>query len=202
MFLTLHGQTSQEFQPLKTGFIQRKQDFNAAWGELSPSLAINGIFYSRYSELGVNPLDPTSPYTFSEQMIDNNYKRASIDVRIPIFAQFTNRNRINQAKIQVLDSRLALNQEFKDLREEIQRASMEAQNAQAKLIASDEAVKSAEEDYNMVVEQFQAGLVTSVDVKISSSQFVQAKANQTQARYELLLRSKILDFYQGKEIRL
>ena len=175
-----------------------------ARGATMPSLTMNGVLYSRYSELGVNPLDPNGMYPYTDQLNDNRYMRADINLNIPIFMKYSNGNQrmISQAKIAALDSKLLLEQEKKTMREEIQRASSQAFTAQARLDAANQAVASAQEAYDIINEQFEAGLVTAIDLKISSNQLLQATANQLQAKYELILTSKILDIYQGKAVEL
>jgi len=172
------------------------------WGAAMPALSLDGYFYSRYSELGVNPLDQNAPYSYKNQLLDNSYGRASINLNIPIVDRLTNRNQISQARIGVMDARLVLDQEQKALREEIQRACIEAESASARLKSAGEAVISAEEAYALVEEQFTNGLVTSVELKVSSSLLLEARADQLQAHYELLLRSAILDFYLGRPVRI
>ncbi len=57
-------------------------------------------------------------------------------------------------------------------------------------------------DITLTREQFESGIVTAIDARISSNQLLQATTNYLQARYELVLRSKILEVYQGKAISL
>lgn len=187
---------------LEHQLLSAESGLKSMWGTASPSVSLDGFVYSRYSELGVNQLDPGAPYPYQDQLKDNSYGRISLNVRIPIFHNLNTRDRINQARIQVLDARLALEAGNRTLREEIQRARMEAQTADARLESSKHAVTSAQESYDMVEEQFNAGVVTSVDLKIAGAQLVEAKANLLQARYALMLRAAILDFYLDRPILL
>ena len=175
-----------------------------ARGATVPNLSLSGVMYSRYSELGVNPLDPEGLYPYPKQLGDNTYMQANIRLNIPIFSRYSNgtQRMISQAKVSVLDSRLLLEQEKKTMREEIQQASSMANTAMARLNASEQAMKSAKEANDIIREQFEAGIVTAIDLRVSSNQFLQASAAYIQARYELVLRSKVLDVYQGKAVTL
>lgn len=175
-----------------------------ARGATVPNLSLNGTFYSRYSELGVNPLDPEGIYPYPKQLGDNRYMQANVRLNIPIFSRYSNgtQRMISQAKLSVLDSKLLLEQEKKTMQEEIQQAASMAETALARLNASEKAVNSASEANEIIKEQFDAGIVTAIDLRISSNQLLQATANYLQSRYELVLRSKILEVYQGKAVKL
>ena len=88
------------------------------------------------------------------------------------------------------------------MREEIQQAATQANTALARLNAAEVAANSAREANDLIREQFDAGLVTAIDLRVSSNQLIQATANQLQAKYGLLLRSKFLEVYQGKAVKL
>lgn len=175
-----------------------------ARGATMPNLSLSGMMYSRYSELGVNPLDPEGIYSYPKQLGDNTYSQANIRLNIPILSRYGNgtQRMISQAKVSVLDSRLMLEQEKKTMREEIQQAGSLANTALARLNASEQAMNSAKEANDIIREQFEAGIVTAIDVRVSSNQFLLASTTYLQARYELVLRSKVLEVYQGKSVKL
>jgi outer membrane protein len=169
---------------------------------LSPSVSLNGLVYSRYSELGVNPLNPTAAYPYSLQLKDNMYSRATFNVSIPIFSQFQERSRINQARIQSDDARLLLDQKKLAVRQEIQVAYSAAVNARAKYQASEEAVLSATESFNLTREKYKSGLSSSVEFKVAQNQLLQAQLTQIQSKFEWIIRAKLLDLYLDKPITL
>lgn len=173
-----------------------------AKSKLSPNIGLSGMYYSRYSELGLNPLNPTSDYPYSTQLTDNSYGRISINMDIPIFNQLQTKNQISQAKILALDSKLALDLAKNTLKQEIQTAYSDAKNALAKYDASVIAVESTQESHNFVKERYDSGLATGIEFSISKNQLIITKSNLLQAKYEFILRSKILDFYRGNGISL
>lgn len=165
-----------------------------------PSVSLNGVVYSRYSELGVDQLNPTSPYTYSRQLKDNMYSRASVNVSIPIFSQFQNRSRISQASIQARDAKLSLAQKKITVHHDIQLAWAAALNAKAKFEATADAIESARESFNLTQEKYKAGITSSVDYKVAQNQLIQAQSIQIQSKYEFIIRAKILDLYLDKPI--
>lgn len=180
----------------------RESLLSASRSRFSPTIALNGLLYSRYSELGVDQLNPMAPYPYSNQLRDNMYRRASIDVSIPIFSQFQTRSRISQANIQAQDARLSLDQKKLSIRQDIQIAHTAALNAKAKYDATDEAVKSAIETFNLTQEKYKAGISSSVEFKIAQNQLIQSQLTRIQSKYEFIIRTKILDLYLDKPILL
>lgn len=180
----------------------RESELDAMKARISLSVSLNGLLYSRYSELGVNQLNPTALYPYSDQLKDNMYSRASINVSLPIFSQFQTRSRINQASIQTRDAKLSLDQKKLSIRHDIQMAYSAALNARAKFEATTEAIASANESFNLTREKYKAGISSSVEFKVAQNQLVQAQLSQIQSKYEFILRSKILDLYLDKPIRL
>jgi outer membrane protein len=180
----------------------RESGLAAMRAGISPSVSLNGLIYSRYSELGVNQLNPTAAYPYTEQLRDNMYSRASINVSIPLFSQFRERSRINQARIQSEDARLSLEQKKLAVRQDIQLAYAAALNAQAKYQASEEAIISATESFNLTREKYASGLTSSVEFKVAQNQLIQAQLTRIQSKFEFIIRAKILDLYLDKPITL
>ncbi|MBT7094018.1 MAG: TolC family protein, partial [Bacteroidetes bacterium] len=116
--------------------------------------------------------------------------------------QFQTKNRIAQAKITALDAKLALDAEKITLRQEIQQSYTDARNAWSKYLASEDAVNSIQQSFDFTKEKFDAGLATSVEYSVSTSQLIKTRSQLLQAKYEYILRLKILDFYQGNPITL
>jgi outer membrane protein len=46
------------------------------------------------------------------------------------------------------------------------------------------------------------GMLNSLEFNTAKNQLLAAKSNLAQARYEFILRVKVLDFYQGNPIQL
>ncbi len=180
----------------------RESGLSAMRARLSPSVSLNGLVYSRYSELGVNQLNPTAAYPYTEQLRDNVYSRASVNVSFPLFSQFQERNRINQARIQSDDARLMLDQKKLAVRQDIQLAYSAALNARAKYQATEEAIISATESFNLTREKYKSGLSSSVEFKVAQNQLIQAQLTQIQSKFEFIIRAKILDLYLDKPITL
>jgi outer membrane protein len=60
-------------------------------------------------------------------------------------------------------------------------------------------VASFQESFNAAEIKFNSGAITSVDYLVAKNNLDKAKSNLISAKYDIILREKILDYYQGKE---
>ena len=63
-----------------------------------------------------------------------------------------------------------------------------------------EQVTNYEESFRAAEIRFNAGAINSTDYLIVKNALDRAKENLAQAKYEFIIRNKVLDYYQGKPI--
>ena len=59
-----------------------------------------------------------------------------------------------------------------------------------------------EESFRYTEQKFDVGMVTPVDYNAAKSQLLQTQSDMTQAKYEFIFKTKLLDFYKGLPITL
>jgi outer membrane protein len=191
-------------------------DYNLkiAKGARYPTLTLNALYYSRYTDDAINPLDtaylnpfnnvnePTMDYTYWDQLQDNQYKQASISLNIPIFNKWQIERNVSHKKIAFEDSKLQLEQAKLVLFKEIQQAHVDAVNALEKYRSSLETVKYSRESFNYTEQKFNVGLVNSIDYNIAKKNLAQAQSDLARSKFEYIFSIKVLDFYMGKQIEL
>ncbi|MBE9509855.1 MAG: TolC family protein [Bacteroidetes bacterium] len=174
-------------------------------GRRSPELYLSGLYYSRYNENAINPLDPdplnpSINYSLDNQLKDNQYKQITLGLSIPIFNKLRIHRDISIAKVNMLDAQYNLKQSKQNLYKNIQQAYSDAVSALEKYYSSYDAVKSMQEAFDYTSEKFDVGLSSSIDYSIAKNNLSKTQSDLLQAKYEYLLRLKILDFYHGEEI--
>jgi outer membrane protein len=174
-------------------------------GRRSPELYLSGLYYSRYNENAINPLDPdplnpSINYPMEDQLKDNQYKQITLGLSVPIFNKLRIQRDISIAKVNMLDAQYNLKQTKQNLYKNIQQAYSDAVSALEKYYSSYDAVKSMEEAFDYTSEKFEVGLASSIDYNIAKNNLSKTQSDLLQAKYEYLLRLKILDFYHGEEI--
>jgi outer membrane protein len=180
----------------------QKANLAIAKGKYSPSLTMSGLYYSRYSALATDPLNPSSKYTYMNQLKDNQYKQLSLSLNIPIFSKFQTRTTVSNSKIQVSDAEITLVQIKKTLYKEIQQAHADALASFDNYTSRKEAVLSSEEAFKYSQQKFDVGMISAVDYNLAKNNLTKAKSDLIQAKYQFIFKVKVLDFYKGSALTL
>ena len=146
------------------------------------------------------PIDMNPPV--STQIGNYGSRIFGFNVNIPIFNRYQVRNQARSAKIDILNQQLILENNKKTLYKEIQTAYKNATAALEKYRSSERAVKSANESFEYVRRRYELGNATVFEFNESRTRLIQSQSEQAQAKYEYILRTKILDFYNGIPIKL
>ena len=88
------------------------------------------------------------------------------------------------------------------MRKYIEQACTDAQTAQSNYIALQEQLEAEKESYQLANEMFTQGMLNSVDFLQSKNNLIIAENKFTQAKYELILQTKIVEYYLGNSILL
>ncbi|MCR4613757.1 MAG: TolC family protein [Bacteroidaceae bacterium] len=160
-----------------------------------PTLSLNGGLSTGYYKTNGFAADP-----FNRQMKNNFNKYIGLNLSIPIFNRFQTRNQVRQARLQVANQQLALENTQKALYKEIQQAWYNAQNALRQMESSSVAAEAAEASFLLMQKKFENGKANSTEFEEAKTRHMRAQADHLQAKYTALFRQKILRFYQGEPL--
>lgn len=155
-----------------------------------PTLSMNGGIGSNYYK--VSGYDNEG---FGGQMRHNLSKQLGFSLQIPLFDGFSTRNSIRRANVGLRRTELELEQQEQTLYKAINQAYTQAIGAEKKRSASEVAVRQSEASLKAVTEKYNYGRATATEYEQARSNHFQAVAQNVQARYEALLRARILEFY-------
>lgn len=174
-----------------------KKNLKVAQSECWPTVGL-GLSYSN----GFNHIynDMIENASVSDQLKNNSRKSIGISLSIPIFNRFRVRNQVRAAKLNIENQTLALDNIRLVLYKEIQQAYQSATSAQAKFLSTEKSLDAAEESFKYARERYEVGKSTVFEYNEAQTKLLSSKSDQIQAKYDYIFRSKILDFYQGKEI--
>jgi outer membrane protein len=184
-------------------------DKKVAQGGRSPRLSMTHSFSTGYSDirkkvLGIDPV--TGPiygnYSFADQVNDNINYGISFSLNIPILNGWQVNKNIANARLGIENNRYALEAVKKQLYKSIQQAYTDAVAALKKYNASIKAVSSSEESFRYIEQKFNVGMVTPVDYNAGKTQLLKAQSDMSQAKYEFIFKTKVLDFYKGVPLKL
>ncbi|MDE5954650.1 MAG: TolC family protein [Duncaniella sp.] len=155
-----------------------------------PTLSFNaGLGSSYYTVSG------DESKKFGSQMRDNFSKNLGFSLNIPIFDAFSTRNQIRQAKVRKLSAELQLEQQQSELHRAIRLAYQQAVGAEKKYEAGKIAVDASKAALDAMTEKYTYGKANATEWEQTQSDYITTLAQQVQAKYELILRNKVLQFY-------
>ena len=195
----------------------------AARGQYLPTLSAFGGIGTGYSELSrkvtgvetqqqnIGSIDgvpilldvnvPTYALTPFNEQLDQNFNRTfGFSLNVPLFNNLRTRSQVNLQKIAVDNARIQSDIQKNQLRRDIQTAWQNAKAAYERLSATTKALSATEKAFEYTTTRYDEGLLNIYDFTAGRNQLVAAQSNQAQARFELILRLKVLDFYLGKPI--
>ena len=178
----------------------------------------NSRFVDRPSIVGVE-LDPSNPYRVigmtqntHETVVAPNYRRVlgppdpyftqldnnkgfvvGISVNIPIFNRFKTRYAVRKAVVAREKARWQIRQQEQSFRNLIYRLHTDARNARAKRDAARKSFEAAQTAYEYAREKLDAGMISPYDFSNIKTRKMQAEARYISAKYEYLLKLKLLE---------
>ncbi|MGL5317950.1 MAG: TolC family protein [Bacteroidales bacterium] len=180
---------------------ESRKNLNISKSGYMPTLSFganysNGYFHNYGSE------NAQFNSSFSEQLKANNSYGLGFNLNIPIFNRFATRNRVKSAKINVVLQEINLVQAEKNVKKEVEQAYYNAQASNEKLKAAEKALEATQVSYQYMQQRYEAGKATAFEFGELKNRIGKSEAQLAQAKYEFILRCKILDFYMGKPIEL
>ncbi len=180
---------------LRTAAAEKNVDI--AKGSYYPTLSMGagygtGYFYS-FNANGANP-------AFWKQFDNNQSKNISMTLQIPIFNGFTVRSNVRRAKINLDNTKVQEQLVKNTLGKVIAQAVADLKAAQSRYVSTQNAFNAQKDAFYVVEQRYNVGLVNSLDYSTSQTNRNKAEIDFIQAKYDLLFRAKVIDYYLGKQI--
>lgn len=136
---------------------------------------------------------------YSDQVRNNISTNVGIVMRIPILNALQTRNRVKLAQINVKSAALVEDNTRLQLRQSIDQAYLNMTNAWDRYKVLLEQVAAYAASFRAAEVRFNAGAGTSVDYILAKSRLDAANLNLVLAKYDYILRTKVLDYYSGNQ---
>ena len=143
----------------------------------------------------LNIFDDSQTVRFGSQWWNNKSEVVGLHLNIPIFDHFTTRNNIRKAKMTLIKNQLALDDSRQQLRKEIEQAYYNAVNAQSKYLSAKKSEAASQISCTYEQDKYEAGRSNIYDLTQAQQRLRRASENAVQAKYEFIIRQKILDIY-------
>ena len=192
--------TRPEIKGADLRFQSSQYQLKMAQGALYPTISLYANLYDSYNNkyTDINGKN----IAFSDQLRNNQRKGIGAQMNIPIFTRFQNKIQIDNARLQVLNTELELENTKKLLRSDIETAQTSAIAALNRFNSNQKAVSSMREAFRYSEEKFGVGLVNAVEYNTAKTKLAKSESDLLQAKYEFIFRTKILDFYRGLPLTL
>lgn len=170
-----------------------QMEINIAKADALPLLSLGGSIGTGYS----SDMDNVN---FGEQFSNKVNPYLGLSLSIPIFQRKKVKTNVAIAHIQTQNKELDLIDLKNDLRKYIEQACVDAQTANSNYLALQEQYDAENESYQLSDEMFTQGMINSVDLLSSKNNLITAENKLTQAKYNVLMQNKIIDYYTGNTI--
>jgi outer membrane protein len=138
--------------------------------------------------------------SFGDQVNDNFGKAVGFSLSIPIFNGFAVNSNVNRAKLNFESAKLTARQTRNTTYKTIQQAHADAVAALNKYNAATKSADALQKSFTYTEKKYNAGLLNSLDYTTSRNNLTKAQSDLIQAKYDFVLKLKVLDFYLGKPL--
>ncbi|NQY67115.1 MAG: TolC family protein [Flavobacteriales bacterium] len=171
-----------------------------------PSLSLNGSIGTGYSGADQVLIDEQlgtfQVKSFNNQFKDNVYKYVGLSLSVPIFNQFTIRNSVRNAELNVESQKLSIELEKNNLEKTISTSHANAVAALKKYKVSGKAVIALKEAFRNTSVKYNQGMVDFIEYSNAKSNLTRTESELLQSKFDYIFKIKILDFYQGRPLKL
>ena len=197
-------------------------------GELFPTLSFGGNINTNYSSAATqstflnSSFVPSNDYVivsgsqvpvitkqdnfdtkkigYGDQLKNNKFTQFNLGLSIPIFNGNQVRSRVKLAKIAFKNNELIEQNTKTELQQSIERAYVNFTSTSEKYKILLDQVRSFQESFRAAEVLFNSGASTSVDYLIAKNNLDRTNTNLIISKYDFVLRSKVLDYYEGKAL--
>ena len=172
-----------------------------AKGNYYPILTLTGAVATAYSrQLNAPLLFLNSSYPFFRQLNTNLYEYFSVNLSIPIFNNLNNKIALSKAKNAFYSASINEQQVKNAVYKIINQAEGDLETSLKNYTTSQKANESATETFKAISKRYQSGLSSSLDFTQAQNDMNSAQFTLIHDKYDLIFKSKVIDFYLGKPI--
>lgn len=185
------------FGQLNTNYSSAAQLFTETGSTEVETGSYVNINSNQYNVLTSQTQYAASDIDYKDQFENNLSTSYGVSVSIPLFNGFRAKNNVKLKKIQLEETKTELEQTKFKYRQSIELAYTNMEAALSRYETLEKQVEDFSESFRVNEIRFNNGVSNVVAYIISKNNLDAAKQNLSMARYEYILRTKILDYYRG-----
>ena len=152
--------------------------------------------------LGANYYSTNTVTSFFDQLSNNFSQYVGLRLNVPLFTRFSARNQLRTARLNRVNQEIQLQRVKNNLYKEIVQAWNGAVAAQAKWESAREAQVAAEAAFELQEAKYENGKATFTEFNEARNRLVKAYSDASQATYEYLFQTHLVEFYRGGALTL
>lgn len=168
-------------------------------GGFYPTLSASAGLGSGYTSSFIDP-QTNEIMAFRDQLRANRSEFVGLSVNIPIFNNFRTRIGVKKAKISYENALVNEERAKNDLNKVINQAVLDLRAADKNYTSTGLVFESMKEAFNVIKERYDVGLANAIELSTSQTNMNKAEFDFITAKYNMIFRSKVIDFYLGKSI--
>ncbi|WP_276485907.1 TolC family protein [Paraflavitalea pollutisoli] len=172
-----------------------QKSLKASRGALWPTLSFGGGIDTRFAS---TPDATGNKVPYYDQLSNNYFTNYGFGLRIPILNSLVAKHNVERSKVAVERGQFNQQATLTTLKQNIERDRLNLENTRNRYLALVEQVSAYTENFRAAEIRFNNGASNSVDYLLAKNNLDRSNTNLIIARYEYVLRTKILDYYQGK----
>ena len=139
---------------------------------------------------------------FRSQLEDNFNYGFGLNVSVPIYNRGVTKANVSRAEIDLENLETEKNKTLVTVRNDLTQLITDARASKLSLDAAEKTLKAREVSYENAEKRYQLGALNSYDYISIQDQVNTARTNYLLAKYDYVLRVKLLDYYQGYPVGL
>ncbi len=144
----------------------------------------------------------TSSYPYFSQLNENLGYGFGLNMTIPIYNNYTAKSQVRQAEVAVETAKLDAEQTKETLKNNIQTALNELRATANTYESSKRSTEAQKLAYDNMKIKYDVGVATTFELLTAKNNLDIATTEELLSRYDYIFRSKVVDYYLGRQIRL
>ena len=133
---------------------------------------------------------------------DNIRLNGGLALSVPIFNAYNAKTNIQKAKIGLVSQQITMDNDMQRLKQDIYTAYEQAKAASQKYNSAKRAEEASERALDFAIKRFNAGMINTYEYTSSLNTKYTASTRTLAAKYDLLFKLKVLDYYMGNPLKL
>lgn len=174
-----------------------KLQYSMAKGRAYPSLYLYGGYNTSYFV----DFDNRQAYdSFWTQFRNNRGSYIQVNLSIPIFSGLSSKSAKRRAANSWRRAELQHTATLQSVESEVVQTYQQMQGFGKQYVQGDRKVRAAALAYDAAEQKYENGLISALDLQTAANTLLQAKSDRLRARLQYIVKSRMVDYYNGKPL--